>query len=342
MFSSFFNSPDDKERSSGKDGDKIKSRSVIKDDYDSGDDDDPNASLDLSFNQDLMKNESGDILKNIKKKIDEKLSDYNFPDKPVTPKKERQSASGGRKVNSKHSVNNLDRHRKKVKDREKDKRERVKEMMRKDYKSSFSNNSGDQSKPKKPVIVRRFQQQPPPMNFNDLLKIAAEKTKEKVPDVMISIKPQKKVEERLFTQEEIDRRNRAEEVKRKRAAEEAALKKGAASNSSERKTATNLQKPKSDSSLLKGALTGKFAISSQPMVSSKQKNSHDKSKNGNKYDVENENVLVCKPSSSNVKKLPPKDTQPSTNPWDRIYGQIQQRNPKPGDCTLYHKVTDGR
>ncbi|XP_060070765.1 glutamic acid-rich protein-like [Ylistrum balloti] len=49
-----------------------------------------------------------------------------------------------------------------------------------------------------------------------------------------------------------------------------------------------------------------------------------------RYDITNENVLVCGPSSSKSKRErspPPKPA--SSNPWDRIYNQMKKDNPKP-------------
>lgn len=340
----------DKERLTSKEGEKIKSKSVIKDDYDSSDDD-ANLSLDLSSNQELMRTESGDILKNIKKKIDEQLGNYNFPEKEAKERKRSKSALSGvkdmAKLKHKTSLQKHDRHKEKHKDKfrdkEKEKREKVKEMMRKDYCSNFSEGSGEQQqKVKKPVIVRRFQQQPPPMNFNDLLKIAEQKCHEKAPEPVIKIP--KKVEERPLTQEEIDRRKRAEDVKRRRKEEEM-MYKNKQSNEQPAQTSSYTNdaiKSKSDSNLLKNALTAKSGRNSPSLKANQSasgsKQIKPKEKKAGKYDVENDNVIVCRPSASGSAKAKQPETV-AMNPWDRIYGQIKKNNPKPGIYNRLPQIT---
>jgi hypothetical protein len=273
-----------------------------------------------------MHTESGDILKNIKKKIDAQLGNYNFPDKDPKERKIRKSSTNDRKEvhKSRHD---------KIKDKHKnnhDKKAKIKEMMRKDYQNNFS--GGKEPKVKKPVIVRRFQQQPPSLNFNDLLKIAEKKCQEKVPEPVFKIP--KKVEERPLTQEEIDRRRRAEEVKQQRKEEELmynnSMKQAGKSNASDK----SAMKSKSDSSLLKNALTGKSDRNSpgpRPNQSVREnKPMNPKDKKVSKYDVENDNVLVCRPSSSSG-SVKAQQVQESTNPFDRIYNQIKKNNPKPGN-----------
>lgn len=309
------------ERSSDKSDDKVKSRSVIKDDDDS-DDDGPNPSLDLSFNQELLKTESGDIIKDIKKKIDEKLGNYNFPDRPLKEKKLKEKLLKHEKEKRlfKDKDKKRDSDKSKFKDKKQIQRDKIKEMMRKDHQNNFYGGESEEqrSRPKKPVIVRRNQVQPPPLNFNDLLKLAEVKSKEKAPEPVF--KPPKKVEERPMTQEELDRKRRAEEHRKRREEEEMGL-----------KTKPDPSKSKNDSSILKGALTA-------PKVNSTGKNSpvmgSSGSKPGNKLGMAaNGKTEKDRPSSSGVSGKPavkPAAPVDNVNPWDRIYGQIKKNNPQPG------------
>lgn len=321
----------DKGALSSKEADKIKSKSVVKDDDSS--DDEPNKSLDLSSNELLMHTESGDILKNIKRKIDEQLGNYNFPDKHSKERKIRKSHK-----HEKKDVHTLKHDRIKDKHRSIDKRDKIKEMMRKDYQDNFS--GGDiKPKTKKPVIVRRYQQQPPPLNFNDLLKIAEKKCQEKVPDPVFKIP--KKVEERPQTQEEIDRKRNAEKNKQKRKEEELMYKNSTAQVEKTGASNKSAVKSKSDSNLLKHTLTGKSDRNS-PAVKPNQSSSgskpfNQKDKKVSKYDVENDNVLVCRPSST-AGSSKAQHVQESTNPFDRIYNQIKKNNPKPGKI-MHHEMT---
>lgn len=348
------NIPDDKERLTAKEGDKIKSRCVVKDDDDS--DDDETDMVELSSNQELMRTESGDILKNIKKKIDEQLGNYNFADRPLKERKLRKQVnseilrrSKNRSALQKHSDRHKERLKEKAKDKHKnkfkDKRDNIKQLMKTDYQSSFSNGGDEQQKVRKPALVRRYQNQAPPtLNFNDLLKIAAKKCQEKVPEPMIKKLP-KKVQERPQTQEELDRRKRADDVKRRRKEEETmqsdrtSKEQGSKKGSSDKISA---MKTKSDSSILKGALTGKNSPSLKPnQTGAKQMNS--KERKVGKSDGVNNNVLVCKPSSSSGSASRPPEKE-ALNPWDRIYGQIQKNNPRPGrvnKCTnIYNRRRD--
>ncbi|WAR02890.1 SPT2-like protein [Mya arenaria] len=317
----------DKERAADKSGDKVKSRSTVKDD--DSDDDMPNHQLDMSFNQDLLQNESGaDMMKNIKKKIDEKLTNYHFPDRPEKEKKVRTNLPQRKVDRGVKKRDPHDRHRdkygNKMLDKKQKKRDYVKQLMRSDYKSNFSTNNNDQPKPKKPVIIRRNQAPPPSMNFAELLKIAEQKSKDvPVTEPLKPIKP-KKVEERPLTQDELDRRRRAEENKKRRKEEEMGLRKPYyeefESNS----------KPKSDSSLLRGALTKKTAGIGSPVRKNSSQITSSTAVNkgaGRRYDEEHENVIQCKPSGS--AKLKPYQQEPALNPFDRIYNQIHKNKPKP-------------
>ncbi|XP_069133908.1 protein SPT2 homolog [Argopecten irradians] len=48
-----------------------------------------------------------------------------------------------------------------------------------------------------------------------------------------------------------------------------------------------------------------------------------------RYDSTNENVLVCRPSGSKVKRERSPPPPAASNPWDRIYNQVKKDNPKP-------------
>lgn len=335
----------DKEKPSDKD--KIKSRCIIKDDVDSDSDEkgEFNPNIDLSFNQDAVRTDTGNILKDIKKKIDEKLGNYNFPEKPPQEKK-KVSISNKKKIrtekdakrlhdNKKYSERLSDKHRHKhrVKDHHKslDKREQIKELMRKDYESNFTSDVGEKQKPKKPVIIRRNRAKAPPPNFTQLLKIAEEKCQEFAPEQIV--KSKKKEDDRLLTQEEIDRRKRAEERRKFHEEEEAAHK----------IMQNNTHTTKRDSNVLNSTRTVKsgadvkgkssvlpnstFKQGPQMNQKSRQRPHMNNKDNKDTKDVtEHENVIVCRPSSS-VKSRPIVQ-QEATNPWDRIYGQIQKNNPK--------------
>ena len=284
---------------------------MVKDDDDS-DDDAPNPNLDLSFTQDMMFNDSGDIMKDIKKKIDEKLGNYNFADRPLKERKlkdkmlrQKLQARGARRDQGCR-----------ITDKRQMQRDKVKAMMRRDHQSTFGGDSAGERRPKKPTIVRRNPAQPPPINFNDLLKIAETKCKEKAPEPVIKIP--KKVEERPLTQEELDRKRRAEDHKRRRQEEEEAEK---------RRPSPDIAKPKTkESSILKGALTGPSGKSSPSFNSSSHKSSP--AQKASKTQVLKPDIITNKPSTSTSKPAVKTET---LNPWDRIYGQIKKNNPpKPG------------
>ncbi|KAH3891966.1 protein SPT2 homolog [Dreissena polymorpha] len=320
----------DKERISDKMGHKVKSKSTVKDDYDS-DDDIPAGAMDMSFNSSLL--DSGCVdMKSIKKKIDEKLSNYNFEDKPEKEKKYSKRSPSNK--NDKKSFTKLkDKHKKSHSghNQHQSKAEKMKSLMRNDYKSNFSGNDHkEQRKLKKPGIVRRAQFQPPPPKFEDLLKLAEQKSKE-VPlnEPLKPVKP-KKIEERPMTQEEIERRQRAEDHRKRREDEKAGILKHVKPEM--------MPASKGDSSMLKSALIGKPDVKGNmtgksdvkgnqtsskkpPGLSSVQKPSISKKK----YDVESESVIVCQPAGVE-KKMVKED--PGLNPFDRIVSQFKKTTPK--------------
>ena len=344
---------------------QIKSKSLCKDDSDFEDDQDEPLRFETSFNEEYLTQGPGSILKTIKNKIDEKLSNYNFPDKPEKEKSERKKKEKILKETKEKTV------KEKIK---KDKYRVRGESEEKPFKhdkskiSSFSsNNDLKQNKSNKPKIIKRHQVQPPPMNFQDLLKLAEVKSKEKVVEPEPIFKPPKK-EERPMTQEERERHERQKES-RKRVKEEVMefRKKNLNSDNSKSDSPnisraanedklnsklsdskrTNQHIPEKDGSKLKAALTGnhtvpvleKFAkpgmISSKPSAFSKQNSEKDKPKSS-KYDSENESVISCGPSSSKPSSKPVNPYQgESSNPWDRIYGQIQKKNPKAGNLHFH-------
>jgi len=280
---------------------KVKSRSIIKDD----ESDDDVGTLDLSNGQQMPDGESGDILKNIKRKIDEKLTNYNFPDRP-TPSKTSKNKSPSDKFQKRDKIKAIrNKHKDALKHKSDKKRNHVKELMRKDYKNSFSQNkSEDHPRPKKPVIVRRHQGAPPPMNFTELLKIAEQKSKQTpVFEPLPVVKP-KKLEERPMTQEELDRRRRAEEHKLKRQTEEA----GGNISPAHKPVA------KPTSTVAKTA--------DQRPVDSRQ---------GKPAGVKKEEKRPAEEPKPR-KAQPPQDA--GLNPFDRIYSQIHKAKPKPGMVVL--------
>lgn len=310
------------ERSTDKSDDKVKSRSIIKDDDDS-DDDGPNPSLDLTFSTEVLRTESGDMIKDIKKKIDEKLGNYNFPDRPVKEinrKLKEKSLKSDKKLKDRDGKSVIDKHRTKLKDKKQMQREKVREMMRKDHQNNFYGGESEEqrAKQKKPVIVRRNQPQPPPLNFSDLLKLAETKSKEKVPEPVFK-PPKKKEDERPMTQEEIDRKKRAEEHRKRRQEEEMGPKS---------KAPAEAPKSKGDSSILKSALTGPQNKNSLQNSSGAKQSTDQKPSKASAAGAKVAGNSGARQSSSGVKKPAPQEE--SVNPWDRIYGQIKKNNPKPG------------
>ena len=336
---------------------QIKSRSLCRDSESEDEDGPVNLNFENNFNEEYLTQEPGSILKTIKNKIDEKLSSYNFPEKPAKekPVKERKEKLVKEKI-LKEKIKK-DKH----KDKHKDKRDTFE-----DTKIHSSNSSEDikQTKVKKNKFVRRHQTQPPPMNFQDLLKLAEEKTKEKVIEPVESVfKIPKKKEERPMTQEERDRLERQKESRRRVREEELEFKKRKMNGedinsdplpvhktdnadrvhawlSENKKSSQNV--PEKDGSKLKAALTGNHRvpileqmakpgmISSKPAAFSKQ--IQEKEKGKTKYDSENENVLSCGPSSSSKPSSRPANPYKgdSVNPWDRITAGMQ-KNPKLGN-----------
>ena len=348
---------------------QVKSKSVCKDD-DSDEDEPVNINFENSFNEEYLTQEPGSILKTIKSKIDEKLSSYNFPDKPAkerSPQKRKEKP-----VKEKNEKSSKERVKK-------EKHRLIEELKNQDRRELFGDKNSDsfhssddlnKNKIKKNKIVRRQQVQPPPMNFQDLLKLAETKSKEKVVEPEPIFQPPKK-EERPMTKEERERLERQKESRRRVRQEELDLKKGKLPEDSNdppssskleladrvnswladnKKSSQKL--PEKDGSKLKAALTGnhnvpnseKFSkpgmISSKPSAFAKQNRIQEKEKSS-KYDSENESVLSCKPSSSKPSSSKPSSSKPSkpinpymdqpTNPWDRITGHMKKSNPKPGE-----------
>ena len=336
---------------------QIKSRSLCRDSESEDEDGPVNLNFENNFNEEYLTQEPGSILKTIKNKIDEKLSSYNFPEKPAKekPVKEKKEKLVKEKI-LKEKIK-----KDKYKDKHKDKRDSFE-----DTKIHSSNSSEDikQTKVKKNKFFRRHQTQPPPMNFQDLLKLAEEKTKEKVIEPVESVfKIPKKKEERPMTQEERDRLERQKESRRRVREEELEFKKRKMNGedinsdplpvhktdnadrvhawlSENKKSSQSL--PEKDGSKLKAALTGNHRvpileqmakpgmISSKPAAFSKQ--IQEKEKGKPKYDSENENVLSCGPSSSSKPSSKPANPYKgdSVNPWDRITAGMQ-KNPKLGN-----------
>lgn len=347
-------------------GGQIKSKSLCKDD-DSDEDEPVNINFENSFNEEYLTQEPGSILKTIKSKIDEKLSSYNFPDKPAkerSPQKRREKHAKER-----HEKHDRERNEKSLKERmKKHKHKLMEELKNEDRRELFGDRNSDsfhsgddlnKNKTKKNKIVKRHQAQPPPMNFQDLLKLAESKSKEKVVEDPVFLPPKPKKEERPMTQEERERLERQKESRRRAREEELEMKKGNLPDGSNDRPSSHrteladrvnswladskksgLKPPEKDGSKLKAALTGNSnkpssagftkpgMISSKPSAFAKQNMNQEKEKSS-KYDSENENVLSCKPSSSKGSKpLNPYKDQ-STNPWDRITGHMKKSNPKP-------------
>ena len=357
-------------------GGQIKSKSLCKDD-DSDEDEPVNLNFENSFNEEYITQEPGSILKTIKSKIDEKLSSYNFPDKPAkerSPHKRKEKHERERKETN-------------VKERMKKQKHKIMEELKNEDRrelfgdrNSDSFHSGDdlnKNKIKKNKIVKRHQAQPPPMNFQDLLKLAESKSKEKVVEDPVFLPPKPKKEERPMTQEERERLERQKESRKRARQEELELKKGnLLDNSNDRPSSTRTEladrvnswladskkssqkPPEKDGTKLKVALTGNHnkpssagfskpgMISSKPSAFAKQNEIEEKKKSSN-YDSDNENVLSCKPSSSKGSKPLNPYMEQSTNPWDRITGHMKKSNPKPGEkynknvTTSFPKVTCG-
>ena len=335
---------------------QIKSKSLCKDDSDSDDDPTSTINFETSFNEEYLTNEPGSILKTIKNKIDEKLSTYNFPDKPAKEKPERKRTERILKERREKIIKE-----KIKKDKFREKRESSEGNHKQKFSSFQTSDDRKQNAIKKPKIVRRYQNQPPPMNFQELLKIAEQKSKEKVVEPEPIFKPPKKREERPMTQEERDRFERQKES-RKRVKEEVLefkKRKHDGDNADydqpnetrqNSKVQDGQKSSQKDGSKLKSALTGnhtvpileKFSsksgiISSKPSAFSKHNAEKEKLKSS-KYDSGSESDNSHRPSTSSK----PKPVNPyqgeSSNPWDRIYGQIQKKNPKAGilKVNLYH------
>lgn len=332
---------------------QVKSKSLCKDDDSEGDDEPVNLNFDHSFNEEYLTQEPGSILKTIKNKIDEKLSSYNFPDKPTKEKHIKERKEKPLK----------ERKEKILKEKlKKDKHKEDRAIGKEKNKESFG--SGDdlkQNKLKKNKIIRRHQFQPAPMNFQDLLRLAETKSKEVVVEPEPVFKPPKK-EERPMTQEEKERLERQKESRKRVKEEEAEFKKKTFNGQEDRLEKSSVSKadvenrvnswlsdnkkssqkvPEKDGSKLKAALTGnhtvpvleKFAkpgmISSKPSAFAKQNQIQEKEKSS-KYDSENENIISCGPSTAKPSKPVNPYMNQSTNPWDRITGQMKKNNPKPG------------
>ncbi|CAC5395137.1 SPTY2D1 [Mytilus coruscus] len=260
------------------------------------------------------------------------------------------------------------------------------------YNDKYSDDrSSDRSSREEKPVKKKKPQPPPSMNFNDLLKIAEQKSHE--PVKIEVIKKPKKEEERLLTKREMaSQREYQEYLKNKKIRREAEIEERQTVDVKREKQISNSLKSKSTSNLVtnsasssqntarKNHYSGKLVTkSSSPVPSSSklsssnklgksmssssipskpftkqfklhsatnsqhnldsnpakkikrehienerisQKEEYRKKSNGAKrsnYDDVRENVLVCGP---------PKNEKPvSSNPFDRIYGEIKKNQP---------------